>query len=94
MKKSWTFLRWYIGIVVVLIILAIFFLCSCTENTRSRFWGGKMTIELPKGQKLVEATWKGYGSNLWYLTEPMDTDYTPKIKIFQEDSGLEYLKEV
>ena len=88
MKQSWTFLRWY----VVLINLALFGLCSCTENTRSRVWGGKMTIELPKGQKLVEATWKGDGNSLWYLTEPMDTDYIPKTKIFQEDSRFGVLE--
>ena len=92
MKQSWTLLRWYVGITVILIILTVLYLCSCTENTRSRVWGGKMTIELPKGQKLVEATWKGDGNSLWYLTEPMDADYIPKIKIFQEDSRFGVLE--
>jgi hypothetical protein len=91
MNQSWAFLRWYVIITIVLIIISLFYLCSCTENTRSRVWGGKMTIELPKGQKLVEATWK-VGGSLWYLTEPMDTDYTPKIKIFQEDSRFGVLE--
>ena len=92
MKQSWTFLRWYVIITIVLIIISLFYLCSWTENTRSRVWGGKRTIELPKGQKLVEATWKGDGNSLWYLTEPMDADYTPKIKIFQEDSRFGVLE--
>ena len=92
MKQSWTFLRWYVIITIVLIIISLFYLCSCTENTRSRVWGGKMTIELPKGQKLVEATWKGDGNSLWYLTEPMDADYTPKTKVFQEDSRFGVLE--
>ena len=91
MKQNWTFLRWYVIITIVLIIISLFYL-SCTENTRSRVWGGKMTIELPKGQKLVEATWKGDGNSLWYLTEPMDTDYTPKTKVFQEDSRFGVLE--
>lgn len=92
MKQSWTFLKWYAVIVVLLGSLVVAFLCSCTENTRSRVWGGKMTIELPKGQKLVEATWKGDGSSLWYLTEPMDADYIPKTKVFQEDSRFGVLE--
>lgn len=92
MKQSWTFIRWYVFIMTVLIILSLVWLCSCTENTRARVWGGKLTIELPKGQKLVEATWKGDGNSLWYLTEPMDTEYTPKTKVFQEDSRFGVLE--
>lgn len=92
MNKGWTFMRWYLFIVMALIILSSVCFCSCTENTRSRVWGGKMTIELPKGQKLVEATWKGDGNSLWYLTEPMDTGYTPKTKVFQEDSRFGVLE--
>jgi len=32
----------------------------------------------------VEATWKE--DNLWYLVEPMDSDYVPKTKVFKESS--------
>ena len=92
MKQSWTFLRWYVIITIVLIIISLFYLCSCTENTRSRVWGGKMTIELPKGQKLVEATWKGETNSLWCLTEPMDSTYTPKAKMFKEYSRFGVLE--
>lgn len=31
------------------------------------------------------ATWKEV--DLFYLTEPMDSNYTPKTKIFREDSS-------
>ena len=82
----------YILVLIIANILLLAFLCSCTDNTRSRIWGGKMTIELPKGQKLVEATWKGDGNSLWYLTEPMNADYTPKTKVFQEDSRFGVLE--
>ena len=92
MKQSWTPLRWYIITVIILGSLAIAFLCACTENTRTRVWGGKMTIELPKGQKLVEATWKGESNSLWYLTEPMDSTYTPKAKMFKEYSRFGVLE--
>ena len=81
-----------ISIFIIVTISSAVYLCSCTENTRSRVWGGTMTIELPKGQKLVEATWKGDGNSLWYLTEPMDSNYIPKTKAFQEDSRFGVLK--
>ena len=73
-----------------LIILSLFAvsmvsLISC-DNWKSRKWGGSTTITLPKGEKLIEATWKE--SSLWYLTEPMDTDYKPKTKTFREDSNF------
>lgn len=67
----------------MLAIMSAFFV-SCTENQRVRHFGGKMTIRLPVGQKLVIATWKD--SNLFYLLEPMDSNYTPKVKTFIEDS--------
>ena len=60
-------------------------LFSCTENQRARQFGGTLTIELPPGEKLVMATWKEV--DLFYLTEPMDSGYTPKTKIFREDSS-------
>lgn len=57
---------------------------SCTENLRTRQYGGTSIVELDPGQKLVEVTWKE--TSLWYLTEPMEPGYEPKIKVFQEDS--------
>jgi len=75
MKKIFTF-------IMALVALAAF--TSCTENSRSRNWGGTATVELDPGQKLIEATWKE--NNLWYLTEPMEPGYEPKTKVLQEDS--------
>ena len=82
MKKEYKLILLYFFILVAIILIC----CSCTKNTRARVWGGNITIDLPKGQKLTEATWKGDGNSLWYLTEPMDSDYIPKTKIFREDS--------
>ena len=70
-----------ITVATCLLLLAC---CSCTENSRTRTWGGISVIELDPGQKLVNATWKE--ANLWYLTEPMESGYVPKTKVFQEDS--------
>lgn len=70
------------------IILLLFVLVSITgcEQTVSRNFGGYTTINLKPGEKLIEATWKD--DNIWYLTEPMDSDYIPKTKAFKESSVL------
>ena len=59
---------------------------GCTEQNRSRAYGGTMTITLEPGDKLIEVTWKDDG-NLWYLVEPMEEDYIPKTKRFVESSN-------
>ena len=68
------------------LLFALVAICSCTQNQMARSYGGKMTIELPKGEKLVNATWKE--SNLFYLTEPMEEGYVPKSKKFRESSNF------
>lgn len=49
-----------------------------------------MTIDLPKGEKLLMATWKD--ANLFYLTEPMDSVYIPKTKTFKEKSNWDVME--
>lgn len=71
---------------LLVVVLAAFAMSSCTEQMRTRDLGGETVIKLEPGQKLIEATWKGDG-DLWYLTEPMDSAYEPKTKIFQESSS-------
>lgn len=73
----------------------LFFVCalalsSCTENQRAKNFGGNMTVKLKPGEKLVMATWKG--DNLFYLTEPMEDGYVPKVKKFYEDSSYGVLQ--
>ena len=68
------------------LLFALVAMCSCTQNQMARTYGGKMTIELPKGEKLINATWKE--SNLFYLTEPMEEGYVPKSKKFRESSNF------
>jgi hypothetical protein len=70
---------------ILFTLALIFTFISCTENSISRKLGGTMTVNLPKGEKLVMATWKE--TSLFYLTEPMDSNYVPKTKIFREDSS-------
>ena len=71
---------------IYLAIAAAFMLAatSCTQQQIARNVGGKMTIKLPKGEKLMMATWKK--ADLFYLTEPMDSGYVPKKKMLRESS--------
>ena len=73
-------------LLLLTLIVALTIGTSCTEQDRVRTFGGAMEIRLPKGQKLMMATWKE--TNLFYLTEPMDSTYVPKEKIFQESSSF------
>lgn len=74
--------RKIIFVILTLIILLSF--SGCTDKTIAHKWGGSTTLELPKGEKLIEITWKD--SNLWYLTRPMRDDEFPETYTFQEDS--------
>ena len=49
-----------------------------------------MEITLKPGEKLMMATWKD--DNLFYLTEPMDSDYVPKVKTLQEYASFGVLE--
>ena len=71
-------------IIKIIIIFVIFNLLSCTDNSRARMWGGEMVVNLEKGQKLVDVTWKE--TSLWYMTKPMDSLDVAETYIFQEDS--------
>lgn len=81
MKKFITF---------ILVLVAVVAFSSCTDNLRTRMYGGTTTVDLDPGQKLVEVTWKE--ASLWYLTEPMEPGYEPKTKVFQEDSRFGVLE--
>ena len=70
--------------------LVTLFTSSYTEQIRARTFGGELTIQVPKGQKLTMATWKE--SNLFYLYEEMDSDYIPKTKMFVESSAYGVLE--
>ena len=61
-------------------------LVSCTENERARTFGGTEEITLEKGERLVNATWKGKdGSDLWILTKKDTT--APTTYYFKEKSS-------
>lgn len=58
---------------------------ACTENSRVKSFGGEATLNLPKGRKLVNITWKE--DNLWYLTKSMTADDIAETYKFHEESS-------
>ena len=87
--RGLSFIGWYL-VIFFIVVCAVIAIVSCTENTRARMYGGTVNVMLPRGQKLLEVTWKE--SELWYLTEPMDSNYRPKTKVFKEDSRFGVLE--
>jgi len=74
---------------ILIILFSILCLTSCDQSL-TRTIGGTTKIELKPGEKLIEATWKG--DDIWYLVEPMDSDYVPKTKVFKESSRMGVLE--
>ena len=61
-------------------------LSSCTQNSMVKQFGGTATYNLPKGQKLINCTWKD--DNLWYLTRPMATSDSAVTYSFSEKNSM------
>ena len=74
---------------IILLAIMVLSLTGCHNTTKN--FGGSMTIELPKGQKLEEITWKD-DSDLWYLTRPMRKDEVAETHTFQESSEFGVLE--
>jgi len=79
--------------IVMVSLVALFMVINtagCTENQRAKDWGGNLTVTLPKGQKLVIATWKN--NDLWYLTRTIKDGEQPETSSFVEDSSWGLMK--
>lgn len=63
---------------------------SCTENVMAKSWGGTATVDLPKGTKLVGATWKD--AELWYLYREMREGESPETHTLKEQSNYGVLE--
>lgn len=70
---------------LTLLILLLLPVTSCTQKERVRHFGGNAKIELPKGQKLINTTWKE--NDLWLLTKPMTSKDSAETYVFFEDSS-------
>ena len=77
-------------------LIAILSLSAC-ENERTKIFGGKMTVELEKDQKLVNVSWKTSGQNaasLWLLTRVRKADEQPETYKYIEKSTYGMLEGV
>lgn len=80
-----------LALVIVGVIGIGIFLWNVSSNVRARSFGGTMTIKIPKGQKLINITWKEAGS-AWYLTRPMRAGEEAEVHTFQEESNFGMLE--
>lgn len=75
-----------IGLIFSLLIVTM----TACGQIGAKNYGGEYTINLPKGEKLVNVTWKD--ADIWYLTRPMtDKDVAETYK-FQEDSTFNVME--
>ncbi len=84
--------RWLIGchtawqpLAVIGVVMLLALTTGCTDNTRTRTFGGVITVDLPNGKKLENVTWKE--GDLWYLVRPMRPGETPETHHFIEKSA-------
>lgn len=77
-------------IYLLLSLLTILSFSSCTEQIRTRRFGGTMVIDIPEGYKVTSATWKE--NDLFYFMEEMEEGYSPKDKMFVESSSYGVLE--
>lgn len=68
------------------ILSLILTIAGCTEQARARNFGGTTELQLPPGEKVVGATWKGKGS-VWILTRPAKADEKPEVLRLHESSS-------
>lgn len=74
-------------LVTLTALVAVFMASGCTENARVKAYGGTAVVQVPPGQKLIDVTWKD-GSQIWYLTRPMQSNEFPETFSFREKSSF------
>lgn len=68
---------------LVLLVLVVAF-AGCGKFAKT--FGGTITVQIDKGQKVLNASWKD--SNLWVLTRPMKSDEVAERYRYREFSNL------
>lgn len=80
----------FVFLMILLVSSITLVTSSCTENQRARTFGGTMVIDLPAGEKVVNATWKE--SDLWILTRKFRADEQSETYYFREKSSFGILE--
>lgn len=77
-------------LIILIILIGFTLLIGCTQNERVKSFGGTGTLELDKGQKLVNVTWKE--TELWVLTKKMNENDVAETYTFKEHSNFGMLQ--
>lgn len=73
-------------IIAIMMLALTVFATSCTDNARVKTFGGEATLNLEKGKKLVNVTWKE--QELWLLTKKMSATDSAETYNFGEKSSF------
>lgn len=73
------------GLLLVVMLISLISITSCTENQRAKQLGGSTTYDIPASRKFVNATWKD--DNLWIITRNRVTTDTKEVYYFSEKSS-------
>ncbi len=86
MNKKPTRLDNTVGLILGLIpVVGFAAMVGCTDNQRTKAFGGSMSVQIPCDQQVFDVTWKG--EDLWYATQPAPSDWKPAQKRFTEYSS-------
>lgn len=74
--------------ILALILLAAMAITTagCSQQSKAKNFGGTYELNLDKGKKLVQITWKD--DELWYLTRDMKEGKEAETYEFKEDSNF------
>jgi hypothetical protein len=66
---------------LMIILVAMVIMSSCTENVRARHFGGTETLTLKPNEKVLNVTWKD--NEMWVCTQ----DTITRVVYFREKSS-------
>ena len=82
--KQFIYKHRVLWISIIISVIIVIMMDSCTSNERARNFGGTETVELNPGTRVVNVTWKQ--DDLWVLTK-QDTSTKPTQYSFHEKSS-------
>lgn len=74
------------NIKIIFTILISMFFSACSQQEMAKQYGGTYVINLERGKKLVNITWKNE-SDLWILTRTMSRNDSSEKYEFSQDKG-------
>lgn len=74
-------------ILILMLLVCVFLFSSCTSTSHLSL-GGKIELDLPEGEKLLDISWQSSQSSLWILTTVREKDEEPKEYYFYQWGGI------